>query len=115
MGLGFVWQITPKGIGKLKLMADKNTANIPKKSYEILKDTDWNLVIFDIPEKFKRKRVWLREQLKDFGFTLLQKSVWIGKYKIPEEFIYDLRNLKLLPYIHIFKIHKRGSLTNLEW
>lgn len=45
-------------------------------------DGKWRVVIFDIPEEFKKVRDVLRSRLKIWGFTQLQKSVWITKKSI---------------------------------
>jgi len=69
------------------------------------------VVVFDIPEKEKRKRAWIRDALRTFNFKLLQGSVWIGKSGIPKEFLEDLRLLKMIDYVHIFEIKNKGSLS----
>lgn len=43
-------------------------------------DGKWRLVIFDIPEKFKRMREIFRYHLKMMGFFPMQKSVWVFPY-----------------------------------
>jgi hypothetical protein len=45
---------------------------------------------------------------------MVQKSLWLGKVKIPEEFLVDIRKLSLLDYVEIFEITKTGSLKNLD-
>ena len=35
-------------------------------------------------------------ELSDLDFKMLQRSVWVGKSKLPEEFLEDLRFLKLI-------------------
>lgn len=50
----------------------------------LLKDGDkwdgkWRFVIFDVPEKRRAARDVLRRKLKDWGFIILQKSVWATK------------------------------------
>ncbi|MBI2635441.1 MAG: CRISPR-associated endonuclease Cas2, partial [Parcubacteria group bacterium] len=72
------------------------------------------VVIFDIPEKQKHKREWLRGQLQDLGFKMIQKSVWMGKRKFPKEFLEDIRDLKLLAYVEIFSVTKTGSMRPLR-
>lgn len=42
-------------------------------------DGKWRIVIFDIPEKRRSARDLLRHNLKDWGFTPWQKSVWVAK------------------------------------
>ena len=45
----------------------------------------WIIVIFDIEEKSRGKRNRLRNMLKNIGFGILQKSVWIRPLKIGED------------------------------
>lgn len=71
------------------------------------------IMIFDIPEREKRKRAWLRDVLRGLGFTMLQKSVWTGTHTIPEDFLEDMANLRLTRYVEIFEISKTGSLEKL--
>lgn len=47
-------------------------------------DGKWRIVIFDIWEKSRKKRDFLRNELADFGFVRLQNSVWITPYKCEE-------------------------------
>ena len=44
-------------------------------------DKKWRVVIFDVWEKSRRKRDLLRNEIKDFGFIQLQRSVWIYPYE----------------------------------
>jgi DNA-binding transcriptional regulator PaaX len=43
-------------------------------------DKEWRLVIFDISELKKTQREAFRGKLKDLGFSLLQRSVWIQPF-----------------------------------
>ncbi len=52
----------------------------PKKKW----DGKWRMVFFDIPEKKRRLRDYLRVVLKTLGFVELQKSAWVTPYKIPD-------------------------------
>jgi hypothetical protein len=84
---------------------------------EKLPDEEIILVIFDIPEEYKRKRDWLRFRLKQFDFKALQKSVWWGDAGLPKEFFKDLKRYKILPYVHVFSVNKKGTISralNLE-
>src|SRR3989344_7614969 len=42
-------------------------------------DGKWRVVIFDIPEKRRAARDLLRHNLKSWGFTPWQQSVWVTK------------------------------------
>jgi len=107
------WKTTPKGLQKIKNgVKILKTAFFPKRSYPLDKDCALTIVLFDIPEKFKLKRTWLRNNLKNLEFRMLQKSAWIGESKVPEEFIFDMEQLEILEYVHILKVQKKGSLIN---
>ena len=71
------------------------------------------IVIFDIPERERRKRAWLRLALKNIGLKLIQRSVWMGKVQIPKEFLDDIRELHLVNFVEIFEITKSGSLNQV--
>ena len=102
------WFITPSGRKKLGKL--KDIPSFPRPFYEKIGDAGLNIMIFDIPEKEKTKRNWLRQALLSLDFELLQKSVWIGKNKLPEAFLTDLHDLKLIGFIHIFKVLKLGTI-----
>lgn len=52
---------------------------------ESIWDKKWRVVVFDIPEKKRNQRNFLRGRLKWLGFKELQKSVWIFPYDIKQE------------------------------
>lgn len=98
-----IWKITEEGE---KLLKEKKSAfvNFPKK--KINKNiTKTMIVIFDIPEKKRIYRDWLRGELVGFGYELIQKSVWFGP-SLPKEFIEYLNDKKLLQYIKFFKANE---------
>jgi len=70
------------------------------------------IVSYDIPENFHIYRDWLRIVLKSLNLTMLHQSVWIGKVKLPEDFITDILRYKLEKYIEIFEITKSGTLMH---
>ncbi|KKT42417.1 CRISPR-associated endonuclease Cas2 [Candidatus Giovannonibacteria bacterium RIFCSPHIGHO2_02_43_13] len=104
---GMFWKITSDGLNKLKMFRENNA------NYESESDDKTKIIIFDIPEAQRRKRAWLREVLRRLGFKMLQQSVWIGKNKIPEDFLSDLRRYNLLAYIHILEVTKHGTVKEL--
>ncbi|MBI2003558.1 MAG: CRISPR-associated endonuclease Cas2 [Parcubacteria group bacterium] len=64
-------------------------------------DRKFRLVIFDIPAKKKNARKAFIQKLKDMGFYMLQKSVWINPYDCVNE-IATLRKLfEIEPYVKI--------------
>jgi len=48
-------------------------------------DKRWRLVIFDVPDSSRFIRDIFRRKLKEFGFYLLQKSVWIYPFECKKE------------------------------
>jgi CRISPR-associated endonuclease Cas2 len=103
-----VWEITPEGKELLKesksavLRFTKNIQsriNLPKTT----------IVIFDIPEKKRLYRDWLRNELIGFGYELIQKSVWYGP-ALPKEFVSYLGEQKLLEYVRFFKVKEEDLI-----
>ncbi len=102
---------TSAGKKKFQFLKRERT-ELPRVSHPEKAD---NLIIvsFDIPEKEKRKRAWLRHRLRQMGFSMIQKSVWIGKVRLPKDFIDSLHNLKLIDFVEIFEISKTGTLKHI--
>ena len=74
-------EITEKGKKKI-LQYDIEEMNIklPAKW-----DGCWRIVIFDIPEKFKKARNALSKKIKDLGLFPLQKSVFVYPFDCKDE------------------------------
>ncbi len=118
-----------EGIIETKKVGDRSFWNLTKfglKKYlnlrekiEIKKSTAKNsdgviIVSYDIPEKIYKERFWLREVLKMLDFTMVQKSLWVGKKSISKEFLKSLEKHDILKYVKIFKVTKSGNLKELE-
>jgi hypothetical protein len=58
-----------------------------KKTLDKKWDGKYRVVIFDIPEKKKALRAWIRDELYSLNYKLLQKSVFIGRYPLTEDII----------------------------
>ncbi|MBI3306095.1 hypothetical protein HYZ82_03165 [Candidatus Nomurabacteria bacterium] len=64
--------ISKRGVAKLGKL--KN--NLPSKFYAEKIDQGFPIIIsFDIPEKLRRKRNWLREVIRKLGFEMIHQSV----------------------------------------
>lgn len=92
------WRVTKKGILHL---SDK--INFHKAYNHRLKTPKSMIIAFDIPEQYKRKRAWLRFELKNLGFEMLQKSLWLGPAPLPKEFLKTLSDLNLLNFVKFFE------------
>ncbi|MBI2475957.1 MAG: CRISPR-associated endonuclease Cas2 [Candidatus Taylorbacteria bacterium] len=90
---------------KLQISARFPLIEYPRQSGEHL-----TIVAFDVPQKEKRKRDWLREALKHLGLKMVQKSFWMGRVKIPQEFLDDLYRLRLIKCVEIFQVGQTGTL-----
>lgn len=60
------------------------------------------VVAFDIPERFRAKRDWIRIELSYLGFVKLQQSVWLGPSPLPEDFVRSLQELDVLAFMRFF-------------
>lgn len=91
-------RITKRGETKIMEMS-LDTLFVPKPKHW---DGKWRVVIFDIPDRFKRAREALRSKLKDLNFHQLQKSVWLHPYPCEDEIIFVAKLFVVEPFIEIF-------------
>lgn len=79
-------------------------------------DGKWRVVVFDVWESVRSKRNLLRNEIKDFGFIQLQRSVWVYPYKC-SEFIEllktDLSFGKNIRYMVVEKLDYDENLRKL--
>lgn len=76
-------------------------------------DGKWRIVIFDIPEKYKKVREIFRDHLKMMEFYMLQKSVWVYPYPCESEieFLRQVYNVGInVTYILAEKIENGEDL-----
>jgi hypothetical protein len=70
------------------------------------KDKKWIMVMYDIPEKKKRKRTLLRDLLQSLGFQCFQKSIWVCPYDVFKKTQEIIASYSLDPYVRIFLIEE---------
>ena len=71
------------------------------------KDSPKNLIVmYDIPHLQKKERDWFRRQLVNFGYIMIQKSVWVGPSPLPKEFLNYLKEIKIKDDFKTFKLAK---------
>jgi len=73
-------RITDKGRSKMSSLAYSSVALSKPKRW----DRKWRLVIFDIPEKYRKQRDRARAMMIRLGFVRLQQSVWAYPYDCEE-------------------------------
>lgn len=111
---GSLWRITTSGLRKLKGLKKKKTSVLPARMYRANASSGPVIIAFDIPERERRKRNWLRVALFSLNFRKLQQSVWIGTTGIPAELMSDLKTQDMLPYVHIFSVSKKGTIEEYK-
>ncbi|MEA3295911.1 MAG: hypothetical protein U9Q27_02105 [Patescibacteria group bacterium] len=87
-----------------------------KNRYSILNkkwDKKIRVVVFDIPERERHFRKWFRTELGLLLFKQLQKSVYVGKYPIPDDLYQDIIKNKFFNNIHIFTINEADKQKDL--
>lgn len=99
----FWWCITEKGRNYLQKRLVKNLPMHSKLDKSITLKRRSMIVIFDIPEKLHRKRDWLRYELTQLGFVMLQKSVWFGSAPLPKIFLKNINDLGILRFLRFFR------------
>ena len=106
--------LTARGKRYLAAVRERLTGTaLPTPEYPRASGDRLLIVTFDVPEKQRRKRDWLREVLKHLGLRMVQRSVWIGRTKMPRAFLDDLGRLRLSTFVEIFEVSKFGSLRHL--
>ncbi len=94
----FIVELTEKGKRKVKEIQFENLKIEKPKKW----DRKWWVVIFDIPEKFKKRaRNALREKLKELDFYQLQKSVWVFPYSCEKEIQFLCELFDITPFVNI--------------
>ena len=99
------WSLTRRG----KRFVQQTKGDIIEREIPPL-DGICRLVIFDIPEKERKKRDLLRAELAGYNFQRLQRSVWMGFNSLPEDFVILLDTLHLKGKVHIFSVREKGTL-----
>ena len=95
--------LTHKGIDKA-LRARFKIEGIQEKKKR--KDGKWIMIIFDVPEAYKKSRELLRSILQNLGYKIFQKSVWVTPYDVSEKTEELLQFYNLEKYVRIFLIEE---------
>lgn len=103
------WSLTKNGGKFLKSFFDLRLKYGKYKLPE--KDHVTRIIVFDIPEKEREKRDWLRGELLYHQYEPLQKSVWIGYCPLLPKFIENIDSMNLTEKIHIFSVKDRGTIN----
>jgi DNA-binding transcriptional regulator PaaX len=97
------WILTASGKKYMKRKED----SLKQFSFAFQKDAPKDLVVmFDIPETKKAEREWLRWHLKQNGYLMIQRSVWVGPSPLPKKFLEYIKEIDLKACIKTFKLAK---------
>ena len=69
-------------------------------------DGKWTMLIFDVPEEYKKSRDLLRSILHNLGYKIFQKSVWITPYDVSGKTEKLLQMYNLDEFVKIFLIEE---------
>ncbi len=92
-----IFYLTKKG-EKEAFWASMNAELSGYKIHKQKWDGKWRIILFDIPEKKRALRDYLRSVIKRCGFKEFQKSIWVCPYKIPDFLKEILSEENILPY-----------------
>ena len=97
-----IYKVSDKGKKRIRrFVYEELVINKPKKW-----DGKWRLVIFDIPEKYRKVRSSFSLKLKKMGFYQCQKSVWIHPFQCNEEVNFLTDYLNIQPFVKVFKVEE---------
>jgi DNA-binding transcriptional regulator PaaX len=95
-------RLTIRGESKIKeLSADIMEISKMKKW-----DKKWRIVIFDIPDKYKKAREALRRKLIEWNFYKLQESVWAYPYPCEDEVLFICHVFGIENFIDILTVEE---------
>ncbi|MBI4999229.1 CRISPR-associated endonuclease Cas2 [Candidatus Gottesmanbacteria bacterium] len=104
------------GQGEEKLVRDFPIFALQRKPW----DRKWRIVVFDIPEKSRKNRDYLRTKLYELGFGMLQESVWVTPFDITQDLREYLKALSLEKNVFVFMagrafIGDEKKLATMVW
>ncbi len=117
--INLIYYLKIKGYIRIKSLGSKEAIMLTKKgiskalkaSFKIggrvkRKDGKWIMLIFDMPEKYRKSRDLLRSILHNLGYKMFQQSVWITSYDVSEKTEKLMQLYSLDKYVKIFLIEK---------
>lgn len=99
--------------GEKRVHRDFSLFSLAKKRW----DRKWRIVFFDIEEASRNRRERLRTKLKELGFAMLQKSVWITPHDIGVDFYEFLQASGMSDYVFLIEGETllAGNPKDLAW
>ncbi|KKR31892.1 MAG: hypothetical protein UT63_C0058G0018 [Candidatus Gottesmanbacteria bacterium GW2011_GWC2_39_8] len=99
-----VVRVVERGNQSVVVISEKGKTELLKYDLEKMEiekqnqwDKKWRIVIFDVPNKYRKERDYLREKLVNMGFYPFQESVFICPYPCEKE-IKFIREVLTIPH-----------------
>ena len=70
------------------------------------RDGKWIMIIFDIPQRYRKSRELLRSILLNLGYKMFQQSAWISPYDVSEKTEKLVQMHSLDKYVKTFLIEE---------
>lgn len=103
-------EITEKGKKRIaRYQIDELKLNRPKKW-----DGQWSIIMFDIPEKFKKGRDALAKKMKDMEIYPMQKSVYICPFDCRDEIDFVSEVFGVRRFVHYIIASDLGESEELK-
>ncbi|MFA4872964.1 MAG: hypothetical protein WC659_03460 [Patescibacteria group bacterium] len=77
-------------------------------------DGKWRIVVFDIPEDFRRARDAFRKKLRDLGFRYVNLSVWAYPYECQDEINATTAYYKVGKYVRYIRADYFDGMAQAE-
>jgi len=93
--------------GRIRLIINKSLEKSLKNKSKKKKNSNFYLIIFDIPEKHRRIRDLFRRVLYNFGADMIQKSVFLIKEEKSFLYVQDLvQECEIKDFVKLIKCNK---------
>lgn len=114
-----LWRLEKKGLVKKSAEQKQRRYQLTAQGLKITKtfyekekeawDGKWRIVMFDIPEKKRVDRSWLRFQLVALDFRPIQKSVFLGQQPIEKKVYQEIIDRKIDHHIRLMTVGEMDS------
>ena len=106
---------------KIYYKINQSGTNFIDRQLEYLKYLDiksypenWNMIIFNIPEKQRKHRDELRRQLVGHGFGRLHDSLWFSKFDLTKQISEILGEMQIQKNVLFVKTDKLNNIENKD-
>lgn len=115
-----IYRLRQGGYVENKINARRLSLRITPAGRELLsikepkRDGVWRIVIFDIKEKHRGVRDFLRGKLKQLNFKKWQNSIWVSPYALSKEVEDEFKELSQKYFVRLIKTTDINEISDLE-